>query len=118
VIFPAVIGSNVVIDYSESSGVSPSLVFPLGLIAVCIGLLLFYGLRHQGHSPRNLHEGHALIGETGRALENIADYGQIYVQGEIWNAKCVQGIIAKDQLVEVVGVGEGLLLKIKPKNAG
>ena len=53
-----------------------------------------------------------LIGLKGKVHKGLAPEGLVFVHGEFWRAKSVEGSIAKGKGVEVIGI-EGNLLKVK-----
>lgn len=69
------------------------------------------GLRAQFLPVRAGRE--TMLGKVVSALERIdAEHGQVFVEGELWNAVS-DAPVEKDQLVEIVAV-EGLTLRVKP----
>jgi membrane-bound serine protease (ClpP class) len=54
-----------------------------------------------------------LVGQRGKTLSNVANEGQIFVNGEVWRAVSLEGIIEQNADVEVVGVREGLTLEVR-----
>jgi membrane-bound serine protease (ClpP class) len=54
-----------------------------------------------------------LVGQRGKTLSNVAGEGQIFVNGEVWRAVSLEGIIEQNADVEVVGVQEGLTLEVR-----
>ncbi len=53
------------------------------------------------------------IGLLGRAEETFARQGTILVQGEIWKATTLKGIVQKGDCVKVLGLREGLVLEVE-----
>ena len=85
------------------------LQFFLGIVLLIASRIIYRSFRVKEVTGR---EG--LVGQTGRALENIAKRGRIYVAGEYWEAvpaESGQGIIDKDCEVEVVGMGDGMVFR-------
>ena len=53
------------------------------------------------------------IGLLGRAEETFTRQGTILVQGEIWKATTLKGIVQKGDCVKVLGLREGLVLEVE-----
>ncbi|MFN3476761.1 MAG: NfeD family protein, partial [Candidatus Methylomirabilales bacterium] len=66
------------------------------------------GLRAQKRRPVTGLEG--LIGEIGTARTKLDPEGQVFVRGELWNARCEEGA-EKGEKVRVASV-EGLKLRV------
>ena len=83
------------------------------LTALFFIFIVSAGLRAQFLPVRAGRE--TLLGQVVPALERIdARGGQVFIEGERWNA--VSGVpVAKDQPVEIVAIN-GLTLQVKPKN--
>ena len=83
----------------------PSVLLTVGFFIFVVGA----GLRAQW---RKVVTGtHGLIGERGFATTDIDGTGQVFVHGELWNAKSNERI-SKGESVEVVSV-EGLVLEVR-----
>lgn len=81
------------------------------MAALVVGFLAVLAARAQ-RAP--VSAGHAgLVGELGRAIEELSPSGRVFVHGEIWNADA-EAPVAIDQSVRIVGV-EGLRLKVRPE---
>lgn len=81
------------------------------MAALVVGFLAVLAARAQ-RTP--VSAGHAgLLGERGRAIEELSPSGRVFVHGEIWNADA-EAPVAIDQSVRIVGV-EGLRLKVRPE---
>ena len=102
--------TNVVVDFSESS----NLVLVVGLILLIVGIALIFVIALIKRGKRSENQADVLIGEIGVALDNIANSGQIRINGEIWNARSKEGIIPKGESALVIGTAEGLVLEVKP----
>ena len=66
------------------------------------------GLKAQKRRPATGLEG--LIGEVGTARTKLNPEGQVFVRGELWNARCEEGA-EEGERVKVAGV-EGLKLRV------
>ena len=53
------------------------------------------------------------VGLIGRAEETFSDQGTVFVQGEIWKASILKGIVQKGDPVRVVALREGLVLEVE-----
>ena len=53
-----------------------------------------------------------MIGEKGVTITKLSPEGEIKVHGEFWSAECDEGVIAKGENVEVIGI-DNLKLKVK-----
>lgn len=53
------------------------------------------------------------VGLIGRAEETFTDQGTVLVQGEIWKASNIKGIVQKGDPIRVVALREGLVLEVE-----
>ncbi len=83
----------------------PSVLLTVGFFIFVVGA----GLRAQWRKVVTGSQG--LIGERGLATTDIDGTGQVFVHGELWNAKSNEKI-SKGESVEVVSV-EGLVLEVR-----
>lgn len=72
------------------------------------------GLRAQRRRPTTGRE--ALVGALGEARSDLAPNGVVFVQGELWTAESVNGLIPAGTRVRVVDV-EGLRLKVQKEES-
>jgi len=56
-----------------------------------------------------------LIGKIGAAFSELAPRGEVKIEGQIWRAETLEGVVRQGEPVEVVG-REGLVLRVKPKH--
>jgi membrane protein implicated in regulation of membrane protease activity len=54
----------------------------------------------------------ALVGRRGRAVTDCGPDGQVRIRGEVWRARCPEGVKSGDE-VEVASV-DGLVVKVFP----
>ncbi len=108
-------GSLMLIDSSE-----PYLQISRAVIAATVvvsaGFFLlatWMVIRTQRRPVASGQEG--MIGECGRALEDISGTGQVFVHGEYWRARCSERIAAGEEVV-VVALLDGLELEVKRKS--
>lgn len=85
----------------------PSIIVTALFFLVIIG----FGLRAQRNKISSGAE--SLLDETGEALSDIDPTGSVRIQGEIWKAESVAGMIAKGAKIKVKEI-KGLLLFIEP----
>ncbi len=85
----------------------PSIIVTALFFLVIIG----YGLRAQRNKIASGAD--ALLDETGEALSDIDPTGSVRIQGEIWKAESVAGLIVKGAKIKVKQI-KGLLLIIEP----
>ncbi len=55
-----------------------------------------------------------LLGKTGSAVSELAPRGEVKIEGQIWRAETLEGVVKQGDSVEVVS-REGLILRVKPK---
>ena len=109
-----IIGALYLVDPLAAPGleINRTLIFgvaaTIGLVLLAIVRLL---VRTQGAKLKTGSDG--LIGLHGEALQNIVEHGKVRVNGEIWNATVVAGVIEKGAQVQVMAVREGLVLEVK-----
>lgn len=72
------------------------------------------GLRAQRRRPTTGRE--ALVGASGVARSDLDPEGQVFVQGELWSAQSVDGLIRTGERVRVVDI-EGLRLKVRKEGS-
>jgi membrane-bound ClpP family serine protease len=84
---------------------------------VCIVLLVALSFvlvrRRQPHSKQKFTGVLNPIGLIGRAEETFTSQGTVFVQGEIWKATTLKGIVQKGDCVKVLGLREGLVLEVE-----
>jgi membrane-bound serine protease (ClpP class) len=109
-----IIGALYLVDPLAAPGleIDRTLIFCVAA-TIGIGLLALVRLliRTQGAKLKTGSDG--LIGLVGEALQNIVEHGKVRVNGEIWNATVVSGVIEKGAQVEVVAVKDGMILEVK-----
>ena len=106
-----VLGSLMLYDDSD-----PALRVSWSVIAVAacslVGFSLFAVSRAvRAHQARPTTGREGLIGETGRAVTDLAPEGKVFVRGEYWNARCQESVVSGEP-VEVTGI-EGMELKVR-----
>jgi len=111
-----VFGSLMLYDDSD-----PALRVSWSVIAVAacslVGFSLFAVSRAvRAHQARPTTGREGLIGETGRAVTDLAPEGKVFVRGEFWNARCDEPV-ATGELVEITGI-EGMVLTIRRIGSG
>lgn len=109
-----VLGSIYLIDSSKAPGmaVNMSIVLPAAIgVGVLLLAVVYAAARVQRKKRTTGFEG--LIGQHGTAKETVAKTGTVFVNGELWQATVNSGVIQKDELVEVVGVADGLTLEVR-----
>jgi membrane-bound serine protease (ClpP class) len=83
-------------------------------VAVCslVGFSLFAVSRAvRAHKVRPTTGREGLIGETGRAVTDLAPEGKVFVRGEYWDACCDEAVTTGEP-VEVTGI-EGMVLTVR-----
>ena len=55
-----------------------------------------------------------LLGKIGTSVSELAPRGEVKIEGQIWRAETLEGVVKQGEPVEVVG-REGLILRVKPK---
>jgi membrane-bound serine protease (ClpP class) len=80
------------------------------LAVAVVGFLATQALRARKNRVRTGSEG--LVTERGRAWNDLAPHGKVFVHGEIWDA-ISEAPVAKGQPVEVTAV-EGMVLRVRP----
>lgn len=108
-----VLGMLYLIDTNQAPDLAVSLTLIIST-ALVLGTLLFLlvrtVLRNIGRKVQTGAEG--LVGEIGTAISNISKEGKVSVNGEIWNASAVSGILEEGAPVKVVSVGPGLRILV------
>ena len=66
--------------------------------------------------PKSLSDKILELNKEGKVIKKLDPVGVVFVQGEYWNAKSVDGIIDADETIEIVRL-EGLRLKVKRKDS-
>ena len=95
--------------------ISLTLIVTMGaLTAVFFGFAVGAGIRAQRRKVTTGREG--LVGAVGVARSQLNPEGTVFVQGEIWTAESVDGVIPAGSRVRVTQV-EGLRLRVKKEEA-
>lgn len=90
-----------------------SVELAVGIALLSAAFFLFAvgaGLRAQRRRPTTGRE--ALVGASGVARSDLDPEGQVFVQGELWSAQSVDGLIRSGERIRVVDI-EGLRLKVQ-----
>ena len=106
------LGSFMLIDSSSAPAVAISKSVILSVVITTIAiffLLISLGIFSQFRKIKTGKEG--MIGEIGITKAPIKDKGLVFVDGEIWQARC-NSEIEEGERVEVVGM-EGLVLSVR-----
>ena len=83
--------------------VSMGVVLPTAVVVAALtGFLLTRVLKAHREPPMTGREG--LVGEQGRAINDLAPIGKVAVHGEYWDARSVGGTVAAGGKVRVVAV--------------
>ncbi len=117
-IIALVLGALYLVDVSAAPGLGVDWQFIVPSATV-LGILLLAVLMTVAKAtlqPR-VTGAEAMIGARGKALETVSTSGSVLVQGEIWKAVSVAGIVAKDSEIEVLSVRDGLILEIREVKA-
>lgn len=111
-IISLLIGSLVLIDTRAAElRVSLFLILPVVIASVLFSLLIVgAGIRAQRRRVTTGAEG--MVGKSGEARTKISRKGQVFVDGELWNASSQQGAIQKGTPVRVVKI-DGLKLIVE-----
>jgi membrane-bound serine protease (ClpP class) len=106
-----VIGSLMLID-APIPELRPSLKIVIP-VAVSISLIIIFLLTLiiRAHARRSVTGVEGMIGETGRAMTDLAPEGKVFVHGEIWAAEAAESV-SKGARVRVVAFTEGLKIKV------
>ena len=109
-----VLGSIYLIDTAQAPGMSVSLELILP-VALLLAGILFLAMRLAFSALRaKVSTGQeGLVGLTGEASENFSSHGIVFVNGEIWKAALRSGVVAKGDVVRVVGIKDGLVLEVE-----
>lgn len=113
-IIAIVIGSLSLVDVAQAPGLSVSyeVIAPIALMLG--GFMLFCVTTAVKSFKKQVSTGNeGLIGMQGRATENVAKEGRVFVNGEIWRAVSKSGLIEKDAKVYVTAVLENLTLQVE-----
>lgn len=86
----------------ELASISQSVIIPTVL---CSAAFFFFivGLGLKAQKNKTVTGLDAMIGEVGKAVDQLAPVGNVLVFGEIWEAESVSGIIEKEARVVVTG---------------
>ncbi len=95
--------------------ISLTLIFTMALLTTAFfAFAVGAGLRAQRQKIQTGREG--LVGAVGVARSQLAPEGTVFVQGEIWTAESVDGVIPAGGRVRVVRV-DGLRLRVRKEEA-
>jgi len=107
-----VLGSLILTEY-QAPFLRISLTLVLTLAALTAAFFMFAvgaGIRAQTRKVQTGREG--LIDAVGVARSDLAPTGTVFVQGELWNAETVDGVIPAGQRIRVARVN-GLRLQVR-----
>ena len=88
----------------------PWRVVVIGLLALYEGFEILLWLKWR--KKRSITGAEALVGTVGKALSDVRPEGQVRVRGQIWQARCIDGVSAGDDVV--VDRVDGLRLEVRP----
>lgn len=110
-IISMVLGSLMLYDVPEAGiRVSWWAILPtVGVTAAIFAFAVGTGVRALYRKPTTGQAG--LIGQTGVARSLLDPAGQVFIQGELWNAVAENGAVAEGEPVRVTAV-EGLTLRV------
>ncbi len=101
-----VLGSLMLIQADASLEVmriSLSVIITVTLCSVAFfGFAIGKGIKAQKKKPTTGMEG--LVGEVGTAITDLLPAGRVSVHGEIWKARCQEGIVKIGEQVVVTGI--------------
>jgi membrane-bound serine protease (ClpP class) len=84
---------------------------------VILGLVAFEGLEIalflKLRKMRTIIGAEAMAGATGVALTDCRPNGQVKLKGQVWRARCPQGVDAGEEIR--VTKMEGIFLEVEPK---
>ena len=106
-----ILGSLMLFEAPEADlRVSWWVILPtVGTTAAIFAFAVTAGLRALYQKPSTGEYG--LIGQVGVARSQLAPAGQVFIQGELWQAVAENGAVAEGEPVKVTAV-EGLTLKV------
>jgi membrane-bound serine protease (ClpP class) len=109
-----VLGTLWLIDTTQAPGmqIAFELILPLALILsgmMAWAIALLVRVRRNPVSTGR----EAMVGAKGEVLEPVSETGKVYVNGEIWNARCSTGLLPKGQTVKVTRMLSGMLLEVE-----
>ena len=109
-----VFGASMLVDY-ELTGLKVSFAAIIPLAVAIAGITFFLvGLVIRTHAVRAGTGIDGMIGLTGQVKNRLTPEGTVFIHGEIWRARVLDGTsIESGRQVEVVQV-EGLTLVVKP----
>jgi membrane protein implicated in regulation of membrane protease activity len=108
------VGEKILIEVASRAisigGFTPIQILIFGVILLLLLLLIAWFYNRVFPSKTGPDD---LIGMKGKACDNLAPYGMVSVNGEIWNARTEGGIIEKGEEIKVEAVEDGMVLKVK-----
>lgn len=111
-----VLGAIYLVDVAQAPGMQVSYWLIGSIAAIASGfLLLVVSSAIKTINRRPITGSEALVGLEGVVAETITNNGKVYVSGDLWQARCSQGILEKGQKVEVVNVIDNIVLEVRPK---
>lgn len=108
-----VLGALYLVDVSQAPGMNVSLEFllPIAALLGTFMLVVIHGLLRS--SQKQVTTGfEGMVGVRGKALDSFSGHGRVFVNGEIWSARLKNGVVAKNDQIEVIGGDKGLVLDI------
>jgi membrane-bound serine protease (ClpP class) len=96
----------------EMARISRLVIISVTAVAALFFLFII-GMGIKAQRRKQVTGAHVLIGKTGEVLEGLAPSGSIKVNGEIWNAESLTGMIGKGEKV-IIKEMKNLKLFVEP----
>jgi membrane-bound serine protease (ClpP class) len=96
----------------EMARISRLVIISVTAVAALFFLFII-GMGIKAQRRKQVTGAHVLIGKTGEVIEGLDPTGSIRVQGEIWNAESIAGMISKGEKVIIKNI-KNLKLFVEP----
>jgi membrane-bound serine protease (ClpP class) len=114
-----VIGGLLLVNTGGVPGVPTVSPWVIAGTATALGLFFFYAVykvyRARIMKPATGREG--LVGHLAQARTDLAPTGNVFIQGELWQATSVDGPVESGEMVRVIQA-DGLRLQVRPEREG
>jgi membrane-bound serine protease (ClpP class) len=109
-----VLGGMILINTGAAPGIPGVSPYTIAGVALALGGFFFFAVYKvfQARKMRPSTGLENLVGSVAETRTDLAPQGMVFVQGELWNARSVDGSLPSGQKVRVVGT-EGLTLNVK-----
>ena len=110
-----ILGGMILVNTGAAPGIPGVSLTTIAAVAVSLGGFFFFAVykvfKARKMQPSTGYE--SVVGSTAVTRTDLAPEGMVFIQGELWSARSLNGSLPSGQQVRVVGT-EGLTLLVQP----